>query len=397
LTNERRTPPARPVPRPQKRDFPTPLEAAATSAQAETPVAAATSRTRVRRGLPPRPVRSDDEPPSLLAAPLPARVEEEPYDDFDEYGDYAAYDNRQESFLRNPYVLAGLAVAAAIVLAIIVVVMASSGGTGEGVTSIGTIDARTPLVGIVVESITTSSVREGPGTDYPQVGTLPRGQKVQVTGRNEERSWFQIVFPQNSPLRGWVPASALRAGDLASANVEVVPVTPISRPTIIPPTQPPRPTEPPEPTEVPATVTPTAEPEPAGPDIAVALAGNCVAGGAITVVITNAGAEPITGRSAGVTIASGLGSSSTAVSLNLAPGASASVSTGQIVQSPRVTVTAQLQGTPPDAVPGNNSASCDVTAPPPPPPTATPPVVAPTPTTPAAVTPVATPAASATP
>ena len=203
--------------------------------------------------------------------PWRSRTDDDEYDQNDGY-----YEPQRESLLRNPYVLAAIAVVGAILMAVVVVVMAGGGG-GGGNAAMSTPNPLTPQVpgAATVDSISTATVRDGPGTEYNALGVLSRGQKVSVTGRDAEGKWFQIVFPQNSTSRGWAPASALKVADINVQALSVVTVTP--RPTPVLPTPIPRPTEAAVATAT-ATATGTAAP---GPDLAVSM--NCAAGAPVMV------------------------------------------------------------------------------------------------------------------
>ena len=53
-----------------------------------------------------------------------------------------------------------------------------------------------------------AAVRQNPGLNAKQVGSLPNGSKVNATGvfkKADGRNWAQI----NSPVKGWVAASIL--------------------------------------------------------------------------------------------------------------------------------------------------------------------------------------------
>lgn len=314
------------LPRPQRRESPAPL------AQ---PLGAAPRRSR-----------------PASRPPVPQPVYEDEYDEADAY-----YQPQRESLLRNPYVLAAVAVAGAIVMAIVVVAMAGGGGGGGGGnTQAPASSSLTPQPGgATVESIATATVREGPGTEWDQIGTLPRGQKVVVTGRDADSKWYQIVFPQNSTLRGWVPSTALKASDLNAVGIAVVPVTPLSRPTPIPPTPVPQPTEAATAT---ATVTSTALP---GPDLAVSI--GCTPGSSVAVTISNVGDVPVQGRTATVSVAIGGQVRSTSqVPLNLNPKESVTFPTSETVSPPVTTVVLTLQGSPAETDTSDNTASCQLGA-----------------------------------
>ena len=293
-----------------------------------------------------------------------------------------------ESFLRNPYVVAGLAVAGAIVLAVIYLVLfGSRGGPGNGDGVF--IEPLTPQPGRGVSGqiIATTTVRVGPSREFDAVGELTRGQNVEVAGRNEDSTWFAIYFP-GSELRGWVPGSALKLPGENSV-IPVVSVTPISRPTVILPT----PTL--EPTGT-ATATPTATGT-ATPVVAVDLAlvdflpGSCASGNTMVVAVKNLGGAKIENRSVRVTVSEGgavVVSVDSVISL-LEPGQTMYLPTGYATRS-RSIVNVSLLGSPPDVNPANNVKECVVSGAPPtstpagstavPPPIPTPaPTVSPTP------------------
>jgi hypothetical protein len=295
---------------------------------------------------------------------LPPGVE--PYEPYDRYETYTG-----QSMLGNPFVLAGLAMAAAMLLAVLVVVLYGgfSGGSGSRVQ--GRQDSNGgQLPGIALtpddtprsaaRSIITSSVRVGPSIEHQEIGVLRSGQDVQVAGRNDDATWFQIVYPANSPLRGWVPASALRIDEAATAVLPVVASTPISRPTVVIPTLPP------EPTSLPS-ATPTVTPTPTvtgGPDLAISVVdNNCRQGAPLMLSVRNVGTAPIMNRPVRVTISTPSGfisASDTAVSLN--PGDTVNLATGLAVQAPRTTATVDLVGSPGDANGGNNTVDCIIQA-----------------------------------
>lgn len=109
-------------------------------------------------------------------------------------------------------------------------------------------------------AVTTSDlyVREGPGQDYPPLGLLPVNTQVEISGKNADGSWWQIVYPPGSDGRGWTYAPFTRASN--TENVPVVPTpvppTPTHTPTITP-------TATASPTSIPTpTSTPTAMPSP---------------------------------------------------------------------------------------------------------------------------------------
>jgi uncharacterized protein YraI len=60
-----------------------------------------------------------------------------------------------------------------------------------------------------------TSLRSGPGAGYAILGTLASGLAVKLTGRNADKSWWQIEFPSSPDGYAWAPASNL---DLSAAT-----------------------------------------------------------------------------------------------------------------------------------------------------------------------------------
>jgi hypothetical protein len=284
----------------------------------------------------------------------PPPLPEPYYDEYDEANGYE-YEPQRETLLHNPYVLAALAVAGAIVMAIVVVAMAGGGGSGGGnrPAAVATNDPLTPQAsGVVVETIAAATVREGPGNGG-DLGSIPRGQKVTVTGRDADAKWFQIVFPQNSTLRGWLPASALKVNDLNVAGIALASVTPIPRATVPVPTRPPVIAT--EPLEATPTETSTSVP---GPDLAVTR--SCTPGAAVAVTIRNAG-DSVVERSANVSVLiGGTVRTTNQAQLKLAPNESVTFQTDQVVTAPSTAVQVTLLGSPADIDASDNGAACNV-------------------------------------
>mgnify|MGYP005848775111 FL=1 len=106
---------------------------------------------------------------------------------------------------------------------------------------------------VLAEAIEHANVREGPGVDYREVGSIRAGARYRVVGRHEVFPWLLIEF--GDPLqRGWVYADLLTVtGDLAqvpftSADAALAPTPPL--------------TAPPTGGATPAAITPTLTPSP---------------------------------------------------------------------------------------------------------------------------------------
>ena len=176
------------------------------------------------------------------------------------------------ALLRNRLILAGLSII--VLLLLIVVVLFTIGGGDDGsdisfalgtTTPDGTPTA-VPGNGVVGRVLTTATVFNGPSNSFDIRGTVPSGATVSVSGRNDDGSWLQIVYPPNSTLRGWVEVDLVEVTDdimlLAIAEAGAPPA--IDIPTSVAPAATSTPVATATPvasdTPVPATETPTQPP-----------------------------------------------------------------------------------------------------------------------------------------
>jgi hypothetical protein len=52
-------------------------------------------------------------------------------------------------------------------------------------------------------------VRLGPGTGFAVVGSLAKGESVEVIGRDNDSLWLAIRFPPGSAAQGWIPVASV--------------------------------------------------------------------------------------------------------------------------------------------------------------------------------------------
>ena len=204
-----------------------------------------------------------------------------------------------QGVLRNRFILAGLGVLVVLLLVAIVLfaVGGEDGNDTSGVAAQATNDGgvTTPVLGpgLPGQLRTTTTMRNGPGSTYAILGTIPRDSVVTVVGRNQDDTWLQVLYPPGTQLRGWVRASLIDVnGDVSElviagpGELPDIPVptyagpvfTPVAtepgsefeatrtpRPTFTPvPTWTPRPTRTPPPTSTQGPVPTTANEPPDG-------------------------------------------------------------------------------------------------------------------------------------
>jgi len=69
------------------------------------------------------------------------------------------------------------------------------------------------------------NVRTGPGTAYPRIGQLEKGTQVEIAGRNEEATWWEIAFEGAEGERAWI-ASEYTTANITADEVPTVAVSP---------------------------------------------------------------------------------------------------------------------------------------------------------------------------
>lgn len=105
------------------------------------------------------------------------------------------------------------------------------------------------------------NIRTGPSVDYPIVSKLAEGQSAQITGKNPEGTWWQVIYPPDSGSPAWVLADVQYS---TSSNSEVVQIAQLPPPP--PPTATPTSTPLPPPTLPPALTAIAQLPSTPGPD-----------------------------------------------------------------------------------------------------------------------------------
>ncbi len=164
----------------------------------------------------------------------------------------------------NRLIIAGVSLLGVLALTAIVLLVFSRGDGGAAFTpNFGVIsdddDDETPTVefALTAEALTTTTLRNGPNESFVPLGTVPRGARVPIVGRNEDDTWLQVTYPPGSPLRGWVNidffevTGELHDVDVAGPGSGPSIVVPTSIPTLVSedPTDTPVPTD--EPTDTP--------------------------------------------------------------------------------------------------------------------------------------------------
>ncbi len=63
------------------------------------------------------------------------------------------------------------------------------------------------------------NVRSGPGLSFDSLGTLEAETTVNLTGRNQNSTWLQILYPPGPGGHGWVSASYVRVEDVSGLPI----------------------------------------------------------------------------------------------------------------------------------------------------------------------------------
>lgn len=89
---------------------------------------------------------------------------------------------------------------------------------------------------VTVTAVSALRVRQGPSTQYEQVGYLMQGQSAVITGRADTGlgTWWQIRFPAAPNGLGWVSGSPTYATAYNTDNVPFITPPPLPTPTPMP-------------------------------------------------------------------------------------------------------------------------------------------------------------------
>jgi uncharacterized protein YraI len=143
-----------------------------------------------------------------------------------------------------------------------VMITAAGAAQEQGNVPTPTTPGETPTASGPPLAVTTTdlNVREGPGQEYPVLGLLPVTTQVEVSGKNLDGSWWQIVYPNGSAGQGWIFAAFTRPSNTENVPVVQTPVppTPTQTPTVSPTATPSPTASPTTPPTVTLTPTPTA-------------------------------------------------------------------------------------------------------------------------------------------
>lgn len=119
-----------------------------------------------------------------------------------------------QAILRNRFIIGGLG--ALVLLLLTAIVLYTLGGDNNDTSTVSgdpTADGRvtTPVIGpgLSGKLRTTVSMHNGPGPGYAILGTIQRNAVVKVVGRNQDNTWYQVIYPPGGTLRGWVQASLI--------------------------------------------------------------------------------------------------------------------------------------------------------------------------------------------
>src|SRR5258708_29925702 len=104
---------------------------------------------------------------------------------------------------------------------------------GPALTTTPPAETVTSSTGVTIEAISTTNVRYGPGTDFPRVGTINKGEHYAVTRRHALYPWLEIEFADSPSGYGWVFKETITISGVL-ANVPVTQDHSFGYPTLTP-------------------------------------------------------------------------------------------------------------------------------------------------------------------
>lgn len=111
------------------------------------------------------------------------------------------------------------------------------------------------------------NLRGGPGVNYSVISTLSPGEELEIVGRNQDSTWWQVTLPDGG--LAWAAAEVVSTRDVDETAIPLVepPATPTAAPQ-------PTPTEAPLPTPTPQPAAPTSAPAQPQPGPACSCSGD---------------------------------------------------------------------------------------------------------------------------
>ena len=205
--------------------------------------------------------------------------------------------------LKNPFVLAGLAVVVLLGATAGALVLIDSARNSTVPAPAVVVDQTTATPGPIARTAVAAgvqgiakqvtAVRSAPGRGTPVLGTMPQGSEVVIDGRTTDSGWYRVIYPPGSELHGWVEADFLNVtGDAAALVVATAePPVYVDVPTLVP-------VDTPVPSTPAALGTPTASGTPtvtALPDLVIGTTPT-ISGGLLFVTVINQGRGPAVGN-----------------------------------------------------------------------------------------------------
>jgi uncharacterized protein YraI len=95
-------------------------------------------------------------------------------------------------------------------------------------TAVVTVNAAATATPVRARTNAAIDVRIGPGSEYAAVGTIGKGEPLDIFGRDNSSEWIAVRFPPGSTSRGWLPVKSIENLTEVTALAVVAP-TPLPR------------------------------------------------------------------------------------------------------------------------------------------------------------------------